>query len=372
MRTTLFIWVFFFFAGCGKQPDWMEGAIHRDFQRYERRGVSRELLEKTWASCKKYKEFLRYQIIDGNVYGPESNIKYFLIEIAKRYPIPNVDFIYYNEDRIRKQFFKRKKHRQSAPIFVSAKEKNMDQVILFAEWNYDIRNEDEGWNFLIRKVNEEAFRWPWKKKVNKLFWRGKPWDTQHFGEYSFANFKKFPRGFLVAESRKFPQWIDAAFSEYPDRCKYDPVRSEKEMGPIKAVPWEEVFHYKYQIILDGVTCSFPAAHWKLFSGCLSFKQESKNIEYFYGELKPWVHYVPLKQDLSDLYLKLQWAKEHDEEARQIASNAKEFVLTHLMPEHILLYGYKALCKYATLQKFIPEKLDVDDPKSPPQLQGLYR
>lgn len=38
----------------------------------------------------------------------------------------------------------------------------------------------------------------------------------------------------------------------------------------------------------------------------------------YMALKPWKHYVPIKRNLSDLLEKIEWAKEHDEEAKKIA------------------------------------------------------
>ena len=130
------------------------------------------------------------------------------------------------------------------------------------------------------------------------------------------------------------------------------------MGDIRPISWEEMLQYKYHAIIDGVTCTFPALQWKLLSGSLCFKQESDDIQYYYDELIPWKHYVPLKRDLSDLKERILWAKSHDSEAEQIAKNGKEFVLTHLMPEHILLYCYKALLKYASLQKFQPQKPQI--------------
>ena len=175
-----------------------------------------------------------------------------------------------------------------------------------------------------------------------------------FGIYNFANWTTIPRGHLVRESVQHPELIDAAFSEYPARCaEQDINRCINEMGTIRPLPWEEVLHYKYHMIIDGVTCSFPATQWKLLSGGLSFKQESEDIQYYYDELIPWTHYIPVKHDLSDMRNKILWAKTHDREAQEIAKNAREFALTHLMPEHILLYCYKVLCKYASLQKFQP-------------------
>ena len=48
-------------------------------------------------------------------------------------------------------------------------------------------------------------------------------------------------------------------------------------------------------------------------GSLIFKQDSEYYEHFYHQLVPWVHYVPMKQDISDIEEKLQWAMEHDDE-----------------------------------------------------------
>ena len=48
-------------------------------------------------------------------------------------------------------------------------------------------------------------------------------------------------------------------------------------------------------------------------GSLIFKQESQYYEHFYHQTEPWKHYVPLKDDVSDIEEKLNWALEHDKE-----------------------------------------------------------
>jgi hypothetical protein len=35
-------------------------------------------------------------------------------------------------------------------------------------------------------------------------------------------------------------------------------------------------------------------------------------------LEPWVHYIPLNKELSDVEERMQWVIDHDEEAQQIA------------------------------------------------------
>jgi len=47
-------------------------------------------------------------------------------------------------------------------------------------------------------------------------------------------------------------------------------------------------------------------------------------------LSPWIHYVPLKSDLSDVREKLEWVSKHDEAARKIAERGTLFI-------HDLLY-----------------------------------
>ena len=52
------------------------------------------------------------------------------------------------------------------------------------------------------------------------------------------------------------------------------------------------------------------------SDSLVMKQDSIYYEYFYRDLLPWQHYIPLRSDLSDVLEQVKWAKEHDEEVRQ--------------------------------------------------------
>ena len=332
---------------------WMDEAAEKELSFFSKCGVSKELLETTWFHCKKYKEFKRFKIINGAVYGDECPLKNLLNALVQQYQVPDVDFIHYNEDRLKPSFFKRSSFKKCAPIFVSAKNKSIKKAVLFSDWMYNIADHERGWNHLMTLVEGYANN-SWNDRIEKLFWRGTPWDGKHFGMYTFDNWKTLPRGRLVHESQKHPDLIDAAFCKYPDLCVSESLaKCEEILGKIRFAPWAEVLSYKYQIAMDGVTCSFPATQWKLLSGALVFKQESPDIMYFYGELLPWKHYIPVKNDLSDLHEKLSWAKNHDEKAREIAENGRAFVRENLKPEDILEYCHKVLVKYAQLQHFSP-------------------
>jgi hypothetical protein len=43
------------------------------------------------------------------------------------------------------------------------------------------------------------------------------------------------------------------------------------------------------------------------------------------DLIEWVHYVPIKNDFSDLNEKIEWCLQHEEECKEIVKNARIFV-----------------------------------------------
>ncbi|MEI8365360.1 MAG: glycosyl transferase family 90 [Parachlamydiaceae bacterium] len=95
----------------------------------------------------------------------------------------------------------------------------------------------------------------------------------------------------------------------------------------------------------------------LWSNSVVLKQTSDNIQWYYLGIKPYEHYIPVANNFSDLIDKIKWAKEHDNEARQIALNGTQFVLNNLRKENTQLYLFLLLTKYAELQKFQPREAE---------------
>ena len=58
--------------------------------------------------------------------------------------------------------------------------------------------------------------------------------------------------------------------------------------------------------MDGTVAAYRFPYL-MVGDSLIFKQNSKFYEHFYADLKPYVHYVPIKNDLSDLIDRLEWA-----------------------------------------------------------------
>ncbi|KAL7983892.1 hypothetical protein Chor_000768 [Crotalus horridus] len=135
---------------------------------------------------------------------------------------------------------------------------------------------------------------PWEEKNTTAIWRGRDSRKERLE--------------LVKMSRKFPEIIDAAFTNFfffkHDESLYGPI--------VKHISFFDFFKSKYQINIDGTVAAYRLPYL-LAGNSLVLKQDSIYYEHFYNELQPWKHFVPFKNDLSDLMEKLQWAKDHDEE-----------------------------------------------------------
>ena len=102
----------------------------------------------------------------------------------------------------------------------------------------------------------------------------------------------------------------------------------------------ELAKYKYHIDLGGAGgTTWSGLLAKLGMPGLLFHHETTMTEFFMdNEVKPWVHFVPVKMDLTDLPERLKWAETHPAEAERIARAGTDFVVNLRQPkmvEHLL-------------------------------------
>lgn len=88
--------------------------------------------------------------------------------------------------------------------------------------------------------------------------------------------------------------------------------------------------------IDGTVAAYRFPYL-LAGDAVVFKQDSDYYEHFYSDLKPNVHYIPIKADLSNLIEVIKWAKTHDEEVRRIATNGRIYATSNLLPKDIVCY-----------------------------------
>lgn len=320
---------------------WMLEQIEEDFQKIQM--ISKEALEEVFTSIKELSPMLvRYRIVNNELYRyfvegepislVDNSTEKAIKTITQRTELPDMDFIVSYFDGYP---FNQAPSDLKAPILVSAKLKNTPNGILIPDW----RSIGHWWMSDIKAIKKAQK--PWEKKRPFALWRG-----------GLTNLLRFN---LCKLSFEFPEILDARLSSHPaDPELKKQVEEEGLMGNRSS--WDEFLSCKYLPYVDGVMCAAPALQWRLLSGSLTFKPESDEIQWFYRSLEPNVHYVAVKKDLSDLIEKIVWAKEHDNECRQIAERASCFAKENLMYSDVLNYFALVLKRYGSHQQLVNNEL----------------
>jgi hypothetical protein len=170
----------------------------------------------------------------------------------------------------------------------------------------------------------------YNKKIDTL---NKTFDQLDFDK---AKDQAVFRGSLNSDSRKaarslasqFPEDLDVAFNA--DR-KYLSISDQAG--------------YKYIISLDGHASSWSRPEVICFTKSLLLYQ-TEYVQWFQPALVPFVHYLPLKKDLSDLMEKIEWARNHTEEVKEIIKNQNEIANNCFTPKKIEEQTLYILQKYA--------------------------
>ena len=95
-----------------------------------------------------------------------------------------------------------------------------------------------------------------------------------------------------------------------------------------SMPAESWLNRKYAIDIDGQTNTWSNFLVRMLFGCCVFKVASPAgfRQWYYGRLRPFEHYVPIRADMSDFAEKIDWARGHPAEARAIATAGRRFAL----------------------------------------------
>lgn len=116
---------------------------------------------------------------------------------------------------------------------------------------------------------------------------------------------------------------------------------------------EQVGRYRYIINANGQGHS-RRFKLEMFSGRVIFLIERRYEEWFYPQLKPWVHYVPVKQDLSDLVDNIEIIKSSPDIEELICYESKKFALENLKKEDAL-YRFNQLLN---IQESRPNQMGI--------------
>ncbi|PSN39670.1 O-glucosyltransferase rumi [Blattella germanica] len=186
-------------------------------------------------------------------------------------------------------------------------------------------------------LKKAAEKWPWKVKQPIAFFRGSRTSSE--------------RDSLVLLSRERPDLVDAKYT------KNQAWKSEADTlfePPAEEVSLENHCEFRYLFNFRGVAASFRLKHLYLCRS-LVFHVGDEWLEFFYPVLRPWVHYIPVKSNASkeDIQRLLEFVKEHDDIAQEIADRGHELIRSLLRLKDVKCYWRKLLKKYASLLEYKP-------------------
>lgn len=287
---------------------------------------------------------IKYQIINKKLYREAScmfpsrcsGIEYFLKQVMVE--LPDMEFIVNTRDypQIAKNY------NQLAPVLSFSKTSSYYDV-MYPTWSFwaggpaislyptGIGRWDQHRNSIAKAAKENS----WNQKMSIGFFRGSRTSDE--------------RDSIVTLSRRNPDLVDAQYTKNQAwKSKADTLGEE----PASEVSFEDHCRYKYLFNYRGVAASFRFKHLFLCKS-LVFHVGKEWQEFFYSNLKPWVHYIPLESYPSEEQIEklINFFKEHDEIAERIALNGYKEIWRSLRLKDIKCYWKNLLQSYHKLIKY---------------------
>lgn len=186
---------------------------------------------------------------------------------------------------------------------------------------------------------EDIKKWdiPWEKKRPTAIWRGV--TTGYARPYN-----KSPRFQLVKRwFGKNKMGIDVGFS------KVVQGRTQCKKWVVPQISIEDMLKFNFIVAAEGNDVP-TSLKWILASNSvLIMPKPTIETWLLESQLKPYVHYVPVKQDFSDLDKVLAWCRTHMKKCKIISNNATKYVKPFFPPkdkpcelEHLVMKRYLGL------------------------------
>lgn len=203
-----------------------------------------------------------------------------------------------------------------------------------------VRSKDGAFFLKMCRDFSDEFSTPWSEKKATAVFRG---ASTGMGIDLNTNMR------LKAAAMSDGDLLDAGITSWnlrPRRVKNSPYiqtieKDELPFGLVDKLSYVEQSKYKYILNIDGHVSAFRLS-LELAMGSVVLIVDSRWSLWFKQLLKPHVHYIPIKSDLSDLFEKIMWCRENDKKCEEIAKNARKFYEEYLDKKGILDYLQKLL------------------------------
>eukprot|EP00571_Detonula_confervacea_P000522 CAMPEP_0172316804 /NCGR_PEP_ID=MMETSP1058-20130122/29559_1 /TAXON_ID=83371 /ORGANISM="Detonula confervacea, Strain CCMP 353" /LENGTH=532 /DNA_ID=CAMNT_0013031213 /DNA_START=239 /DNA_END=1834 /DNA_ORIENTATION=- len=177
--------------------------------------------------------------------------------------------------------------------------------------------------------------YPWVRKIPKVVWRGR------ITGYTYRDGER-PRQSLVSYARDYLDIMD---------IKPSTQRSK--------LPQDEFQKYKAILDIDGNAWSARLGKLLCYNSVV-IKVEPEFVGYWEKEIEPWVHYIPVESDFSDLEKTVRYVMDpqNSEQMQQIVKNGQQFCRTKLTMEQYTVDILWTILSYAELLAGSPDFYDT--------------
>lgn len=178
----------------------------------------------------------------------------------------------------------------------------------------------------------------WENKIDKVIFRGATTDCGFNSETSAR--------YLVhklSELGEIPE-LDAGITRlwFNDiKLANKTLNYPQRIKTVEPIPFTEMSKYKYILNIDGSVTAFRISA-ELAFGSVILKVDSKYKIWYLDLLEPFVHYIPIKKDLSDLKEKIEWCKLNQDHCKSIAKAARDFYFKYINKDVMMDYIQETL------------------------------
>ena len=201
------------------------------------------------------------------------------------------------------------------------------------QWNAAVDDLDTA------RASDCPARWE-DRNGSRVFWRG--YCTGPVMHYLEPFWQSYTRYRITELSRAHNDTLDAGLS---DRCV--------EGGGAGLPPADSMrgmCHHKFAMLVDGAVSSGRSSLY-FHAGAVLLKHDSVYSEWSYTALRPWVHYVPVREFMEDAAEQAEWVTRGASPGalKCLRDNLEAFANQHINKWSIAAYWWRVLTAYKRQQ-----------------------
>jgi Glycosyl transferase family 90 len=188
----------------------------------------------------------------------------------------------------------------------------------------------------------------WNNLTSQIIWRGRMYQFLESLDVAFFNQSNLTQ---IPVPSFLPRQVAMNMSLHAKKIYEIQISNLTLITNNQSLPWldiqdgnveymsrKDMAKYRYQIDFGGAGgTTWTGTLDKLAMPGLLFHHETPAKDWYYDNLIPWKHYIPIRTDLSDLFEKYQWAVKNDREARSIAAAGTQFANELLSSTTMAMY-----------------------------------